>query len=175
MPRLRRTFPDQPGWTRRRSGKGFVYRDEHGNRLDADQVQRCKDLVIPPAWKDVWITPHPNGHLQAVGTDDAGRKQYLYHPQWRASRDAAKFDRILGFGKALSKARERVLSDIGAETMSLGDYRMMPRATFCNPQVASFGLTEQQARDEGYDVKVATFPFTANGKAHGLAKDGRLA
>ena len=118
MPRLRRTFPDQPGWTRRRSGRGFVYRDEHGNRLDADQVQRCKDLVIPPAWKDVWITPHPNGHLQAVGTDDAGRRQYLYHPQWRASRDAAKFDRILGFGKALSKARERVLTDIGAEGMS---------------------------------------------------------
>ena len=118
MPRLRRTFPDQPGWTRRRSGKGFVYLDEHGNRLDAEQVQRCKDLVIPPAWKDVWITPHPNGHLQAVGTDDAGRRQYLYHPQWRASRDAAKFDRILGFGKALSKARERVLTDIGAEGMS---------------------------------------------------------
>ena len=70
--------------------------------LDADQVQRCKDLVIPPAWKDVWITPHPNGHLQAVGTDDAGRRQYLDHPQRRASRDAAKFDRILGFGKALS-------------------------------------------------------------------------
>ncbi|MCF6376306.1 DNA topoisomerase IB [Nocardioides KLBMP 9356] len=119
MPRLRRTFPDQPGWTRRKSGKGFTYLDEHGGRLDAEQVQRCKDLVIPPAWRDVWITPYPNGHLQAVGTDDAGRKQYLYHPQWRASRDAAKFDRILGFGKALSKARERVLADIGAETMSL--------------------------------------------------------
>ena len=66
----------------------------------------------------MWITPYPNGHLQAVGTDDAGRRQYLYHPQWRASRDAAKFDRILGFGKALSKARERVLTDIGAEGMS---------------------------------------------------------
>jgi DNA topoisomerase IB len=119
MPRLRRTFPDQPGWTRRRAGKGFVYLDQHGNRLDAEQVQRCKDLVIPPAWKDVWITPYPNGHLQAVGTDDAGRKQYLYHPQWRSSRDAAKFDRILGFGKALSRARERVFADIGAEGMSL--------------------------------------------------------
>ncbi|HSF34937.1 MAG TPA: DNA topoisomerase IB [Nocardioides sp.] len=118
MPRLRRTFPDQPGWTRRRSGKGFTYLDEHGDRLDADQVQRCKDLVIPPAWKDVWITPYPNGHLQAVGTDDAGRRQYLYHPHWRASRDAAKFDRILGFGKALSKARERVLADIGADGMT---------------------------------------------------------
>ena len=119
MPRLRRTFPDQPGWSRRKSGKGFTYLDERGNKLDAEQVQRCKDLVIPPAWTDVWITPYPNGHLQAVGTDDAGRKQYLYHPQWRASRDAAKFDRILVFGKALSKARERVLADIGAEGMSL--------------------------------------------------------
>jgi DNA topoisomerase-1 len=118
MPRLRRTFPDQPGWTRRRAGKGFTYLDEHGNRLDEEQVQRCKDLVIPPAWTDVWITPHANGHLQAVGTDDAGRRQYLYHPQWRTSRDAAKFDRIIGFGKALSKARERVLADIGAEGMS---------------------------------------------------------
>src|SRR5829696_851458 len=119
MPRLRRTFPDQPGWTRRRAGKGFVYLDQDGNRLGPDEVQRCKDLVIPPAWKDVWITPHANGHLQAVGTDDAGRRQYLYHPQWRSSRDAAKFDRILDFGKALSKARERVLADIGAEGMSL--------------------------------------------------------
>jgi DNA topoisomerase I len=119
MPRLRRTFPDQPGWTRRKAGKGFTYLDEHGKRLDDEQVQRCKDLVIPPAWTDVWITPYPNGHLQAVGTDDAGRKQYLYHPQWRASRDAAKFDRILVFGKALSKARERVLADIGSEGMSL--------------------------------------------------------
>ena len=100
-------------------GKGFTYLDQHGERLDPEQVQRCKDLVIPPAWQDVWITPHPNGHLQAVGTDDAGRRQYLYHPHWRASRDAAKFDRILDFGKAMSKARERVLTDIGAEGMSL--------------------------------------------------------
>ena len=119
MPRLRRTFPDQPGWTRRRAGKGFAYLDQDGNRLDAEQVQRCKDLVIPPAWEDVWITPYPNGHLQAVGTDDAGRRQYLYHPHWRTSRDAAKFERILVFGRALSKARERVLTDIGAEGMSL--------------------------------------------------------
>ncbi|GAA1917080.1 DNA topoisomerase IB [Nocardioides hwasunensis] len=119
MPRLRRTSPDQPGWTRRRAGKGFTYLDGDGNRLDAEQVQRIKDLVIPPAWRDVWITPYANGHLQAVGTDDAGRRQYLYHPQWRTSRDAAKFDRILGFGKALSRARERVLADIGSEGMSL--------------------------------------------------------
>ncbi|QIK74419.1 DNA topoisomerase IB [Nocardioides piscis] len=119
MARLRRTSPDQPGWSRRRSGKGFAYLDEAGLPLGPDDRQRCKDLVIPPAWKDVWITPHPNGHLQAVGTDDAGRRQYLYHPDWRTSRDALKFERIIDFGRAMSKARERVLVDLEAEGMSL--------------------------------------------------------
>ncbi len=75
--------------------------------------------MIPPAWRDVWITPYANGHLQAVGTDEAGRRQYLYHPQWRTSRDSAKFERIIGFGKAMSAARERVLTDLGTEGMSL--------------------------------------------------------
>ena len=114
MPRLRTTSPDQPGWTRRRAGKGFVYLDEHGRKLSAAKSQRARDLVIPPAWTDVWITPYENGHLQAVGTDDAGRRQYLYHPQWRARRDAEKFDRMLQFGKALAKAREQVLSTSGS-------------------------------------------------------------
>jgi DNA topoisomerase IB len=117
--RLRRTSPDQPGWTRRRAGKGFVYLDENGERLAEEDAQRVRDLVIPPAWKDVWVTPHPNGHLQAVGTDDAGRRQYLYHPDWRSRRDAEKFDRVLQFGRALSRARERVLTDLGNEGMEL--------------------------------------------------------
>jgi DNA topoisomerase IB len=119
MVRLRRTSPDQPGWTRRRAGAGFVYLDEHGDRLPPELAQRVKDLVIPPAWRDVWVTPYPNGHLQAVGTDDAGRRQYLYHPEWRARRDAEKFDRMLKFGRALVKARERVLLDLGSEGMPL--------------------------------------------------------
>ena len=78
-----------------------------------------RDLVIPPAWTDVWVTPYENGHLQAVGTDDAGRRQYLYHPAWRARRDAEKFDRMLEFGKALAKARELMLVDLGKEGMPL--------------------------------------------------------
>ena len=98
MARLRRTSPDQPGWTRRRAGRGFVYLDEHGERLPESAVERIRGLVIPPAWEDVWITPYENGHLQAVGTDAAGRRQYLYHPEWRARRDAEKFDRVLVFG-----------------------------------------------------------------------------
>ena len=118
MVRLRRSSPDSPGWTRRRAGKGFVYLDQSGRRLSAEDAQRVKDLVIPPAWEDVWVCPWPNGHLQAVGTDDAGRRQYLYHPDWRTRRDGEKFQRMLTFGKALSKAREQVLLDLGSEGMS---------------------------------------------------------
>jgi DNA topoisomerase I len=119
MPRLRRTSPEDPGWTRRRAGKGFVYLDESGKKLSARRARRVKDLVIPPAWEDVWITPYENGHLQAVGTDEAGRRQYLYHPAWRTRRDAAKHDRMLRFGRALSRAREKVLTDLGSDGMSL--------------------------------------------------------
>ncbi len=118
MARLRRSSPDDPGWTRRRAGRGFVYLDQGGARLSAEDAARVRSLVIPPAWRDVWICPWPNGHLQAVGTDDAGRRQYLYHPDWRAQRDAAKHVRVLEFGRVLSKAREQVLVDLGTEGMS---------------------------------------------------------
>jgi DNA topoisomerase I len=118
MARLRRSSPDDPGWTRRRAGKGFVYLDEKGDPLSAEDTERVKGLVIPPAWEDVWVCPLPNGHLQAVGTDDAGRRQYLYHPDWRSRRDAAKHGRMLEFGRVLSRARERVLTDLGADGMS---------------------------------------------------------
>lgn len=96
MARLRTVKPTMRGWTRRRSGKGFVYLDADGTRLAADEAARIKALAIPPAWEHVWICPIPNGHIQAVGTDDAGRRQYLYHPDWRAKRDKLKFDRVLG-------------------------------------------------------------------------------
>ncbi|GAA1478087.1 DNA topoisomerase IB [Nocardioides aestuarii] len=119
MPRLRRTSPDDRGWTRRRAGSGFTYLDADGARLGPEEVARCKALVIPPAWQDVWICEHPNGHLQAVGTDDAGRRQYLYHPAWREQRDSLKHARVLGFGKALSRAREQILVDLGTSGMLL--------------------------------------------------------
>jgi DNA topoisomerase I len=95
-----------------------VYLDREGGRLAPDDVERVKGLAIPPAWQDVWICPWPNGHLQAVGTDEAGRRQYLYHPDWRTQRDAAKHARVLDFGRVLSKAREQVLVDLGIEGMS---------------------------------------------------------
>ncbi|WP_193314907.1 DNA topoisomerase IB [Georgenia thermotolerans] len=111
--RLRRSHPDRPGYGRRRSGKGFTYLDRDGNRLtDPEAVARCRSLVIPPAWRDVWICPYPNGHIQAVGTDDAGRRQYLYHPAWRATRDVAKHERVLDLAERLPAARRLVTMDL---------------------------------------------------------------
>ncbi len=113
MPRLRRVDPSSSGWQRRRRGRGFAYLDALGARLSAEDIARCKSLVIPPAWRDVWICPHPNGHIQAVGTDEAGRRQYLYHPQWREERDREKFDRVLDFGRSLPAARQVVANHLG--------------------------------------------------------------
>ena len=117
MPRLRRVSPRDPGWTRRRAGKGFIYLDDSGSRLPAEQIQRCKLLVIPPAWEQVWICPAPNGHLQAVGTDDAGRRQYLYHEQWRLKRDRLKHDKVLAAAAQLPAARRTVAKDLQLEGM----------------------------------------------------------
>ncbi|HEV7536423.1 MAG TPA: DNA topoisomerase IB [Acidimicrobiia bacterium] len=108
MPRLKRSDPSLPGLTRRRSGRGFVYLDEAGVRIaDVEVVERIKALVIPPAWEEVWICPWPTGHLQAVGVDARGRRQYRYHDRWRARRDAEKFDHMVEFGRALPELRRR--------------------------------------------------------------------
>lgn len=119
MPRLRRVSPNAPGWTRRRSGHGFSYLDEDGAPLPSDDVERIKGLVIPPAWRDVWICPVPNGHLQATGVDAAGRRQYLYHPSWRAGRDKLKFDRVAEAALQLPQARRTVARDLARSGMPL--------------------------------------------------------
>lgn len=107
MVRLRRSDCSRPGIRRRRRGKGFSYHHPDGERVtDPATLQRISDLVIPPAWEDVWISPHPNGHLQAVGTDAAGRRQYRYHDAWRQRRDAEKFDRMVEFARTLPRLRE---------------------------------------------------------------------
>jgi DNA topoisomerase IB len=96
-----------------RHGRGFAYVDADGNRVrDTDTLQRIDALVIPPAWEDVWICPWPNGHIQATGTDAAGRRQYRYHDQWRRDRDRQKHEKMLEFAAALPAARERMLSDL---------------------------------------------------------------
>ncbi|MDX6248654.1 MAG: topoisomerase [Kribbellaceae bacterium] len=114
--RLRRGNPDKPGLTRRRRGKGFGYLDAEGNRVtDAEILDRIRMLAIPPAWKDVWICPYPNGHIQAVGTDEAGRRQYLYHDEWRIAQDADKHDRVRRLADKLPEFRQAVDQDLCAE------------------------------------------------------------
>jgi DNA topoisomerase-1 len=115
--RLRTVSPRQPGWTRRRAGKGFVYLDQHGQKLAAEDRERCVKLVIPPAWQEVWICPAPNGHIQVVGTDDAGRRQYRYHEQWRLNRDKSKHDRVLEVAEHLPAARRKVAQDLRRDGM----------------------------------------------------------
>ena len=115
MPRLRTVSPHDPGWTRRRAGRGFVYLDEHGARLEGSAVERIVSLAIPPAWSGVWICRFDNGHLQAVGTDEAERRQYLYHPYWRVLRDRMKFDRVREAAAELPRVRRRVRRDLESD------------------------------------------------------------
>ncbi len=117
--RLRRSVLTSPGITRRRCGKGFAYTGPDGSALkDAATLRRIEQLVIPPAWKKVWISPFPNGHIQAVGTDVAGRRQYLYHEQWQQERAEEKFDRVLELSKQLPAWRERIAEDLTGRGLS---------------------------------------------------------
>lgn len=117
MVRLRTVSANSKGWTRRRAGRGFVYLDAAGTRLPAADVERVRSLAIPPAWEDVWISPYANGHLQAVGTDAAGRRQYLYHPEWRLRRDLAKHERVAKIARRLPAAREAIALHLALEGM----------------------------------------------------------
>jgi DNA topoisomerase I len=113
MPRLRRVSLDAPGWTRTPSRDGFVYLDTHGEQItDPEELDRLTSLAIPPAWQDVWISPWPGGHIQATGVDGAGRRQYLYHSQWRLRRDRLKHDHVLDVARRLPQARKQVEVDL---------------------------------------------------------------
>jgi DNA topoisomerase-1 len=118
-PHLRRVDCTGPGLRRVKRGKGFSILGPDGERVDEPEVlQRIAELVIPPAWQDVWICPYPGGHIQATGIDQKGRKQYLYHPRWRARRDQAKFEDMVQFARALPRLRARVGADLAREDFS---------------------------------------------------------
>jgi len=103
----------KPGIRRLRNGSGFRYVRPDGRKVtDRADLARIRTLVIPPAWKDVWICPDPRGHLQATGRDARGRKQYRYHPRWREVRDETKYGRLIAFGRALPAIRRRTESDL---------------------------------------------------------------
>lgn len=127
-----------------RHGRGFRYLDADGAPLPDDDVTRCKALVIPPAWTEVWICPVVNGHLQAVGTDDAGRRQYLYHPAWRERRDAEKFEHMERFARALLKQRTRARRELSLEP----DLRSVTAAAFSLLDLGIFRIGSDRYADE---------------------------
>jgi DNA topoisomerase I len=111
--RLRYVGDRQPGIARKANGKGFIYAGPDGTPVkDAETLRRIRSLVIPPAWQDVWICPHSDGHLQATGRDAKRRKQYRYHSRWREVRDGNKYERMIAFGKQLPVIRRRVGRDL---------------------------------------------------------------
>jgi DNA topoisomerase-1 len=187
MARLRTVSPNSTGWTRRRVGKGFVYLDAAGERLCEEDVARCRSLVIPPAWEDVWICPHPNGHIQAVGVDAAGRRQYLYHSDWRAKRDKMKFDRVAEVAAELPRARAAILEHIALDGMpreraaaaavrllDLGYFRI-GSDTYADAH-GSFGLTTLEKRHVRRVRGELVFCFTGkSGIEHCVRIDDPLA
>lgn len=135
MPRLRRADPDAPGITRRRRGRGFSYTGPTGRRISAADRERVEALVIPPAWRDVWICPDDRGHIQAIGTDDAGRRQYLYHPQWSQQQAEAKYDRVVAMARRLPKVRAQITKDLRSDGLTCervlaGTLRMLDTGAF---------------------------------------------
>ena len=156
--RLRYVSDRRPGITRERTADGFIYRNPDGGVIeDADELARIRALAVPPAWEKVWICPYHNGHIQAVGRDARGRKQYRYHPQWRQVRDETKYGHLLQFGQALPAIRARVQADLDKpglprEKVLAAVVRLMEMtlARVGNPEYArqnqSFGLTTLQNR-----------------------------
>src|SRR3954451_105917 len=110
---LRYVSDETPGIGRRRIGRHFSYRLPQGGAVkDAATLRRIKALAIPPAWTQVWICPREDGHIQATGRDEKGRKQYRYHPEWRAVQEEMKFERLIEFGEALPAIRQRMTDDL---------------------------------------------------------------
>jgi DNA topoisomerase-1 len=177
------------GIKRLKSGTGFRYLGPGGTVMsDQEHLRRIKSLAIPPAWTDVWICPLPDGHLQATGRDDRGRKQYRYHHRWREVRDETKYNRMIEFAKMLPQIRQQVDKDLGRpdlpkEKVLATVVRLLEVSLIRvgNEEYAknngSFGLTTM--RDKHVTVSGSTLNFHFRGKSgkHHVVKvdDRRLA
>jgi DNA topoisomerase-1 len=176
MPRLRRVDCSGPGIERRRRGRGFEYLDADGERIEeAEMLERIRDLVIPPAWTEVWICADPLGHIQAVGTDAAGRRQYLYHVRWRERRDREKFDEMLRFARILPRIRRVAgrhlkLKGMPRERVLACAVRLLDRGFFrigtedYAEQNQTYGLATMQKRHVTLEQGgLITFDYVAKG------------
>jgi DNA topoisomerase IB len=176
MPRLRRVDCSEPGIRRVRRGRGFSFKEEDGTIVeDAETLARINELAIPPAWKEVWICPFPNGHIQATGLDDAGRKQYRYHDVWRAKKDREKHEEMLDFGRRLPAMREKVDQDLALrglvrDRVLACSVRLLDRGFFrvgteqySNPANESFGLATLRKRHVSFKRGHVIFDYKAKG------------
>ncbi|PZD71214.1 hypothetical protein C1752_07490 [Acaryochloris thomasi RCC1774] len=186
---LRYVSNDRPGIQRQKVGRGFSYIDLDGNRIPpSPERDRIQALAIPPAWTEVWICPHPQGHLQATGRDAKGRKQYRYHPEWRRLRSRAKFDRLLPFGLVLPTLRQHTtqhlkLKGLPREKVLATVVQLLGKTLIRvgNDQYArrnrSFGLTTLRDRHVEIEEGQVTFEFRGkSGVEHAITlEDPRLA
>lgn len=178
-----------PGITRQRKGKGFCFKNKEGDTIrDPRVIARLKALAIPPAWRNVWICPSPNGHIQATGLDERGRKQYRYHEKWRQARDENKYERILAFAQVLPKIRRTTRRHIKQRGLSrekvLAAIVQLLEKTMIrigNQQYAkenhSFGLTTMRNRHAKVRGTKVHFDFKGkSGKHHEIdLQDATLA
>lgn len=186
---LRYVVDQQPGISRKRAGRGFSYFDVNGELIrDRTQRQRIKQIVIPPAWEDVWICPFENGHLQATGRDAKGRKQYRYHIDWQKIRNLAKFDRLIAFGQALGEIRQQTdehlrLEGLPREKVMALVVRLLETTLIRVGNTAyarsnqSYGLTTLRTRHIDIEGHQVSFEFTGkSGVEHHIElADKRLA
>ena len=168
MPRLRRVDCSSPGIRRRRAGRGFAYVDPSGAKVDDPELlARIRALAVPPAWTDVWICPFANGHIQAVGTDAKGRRQYRYHDAWRLRRDQEKFDRMVEFGRALPALRRAICDDLRA-----GDELARERVLACATRLLDLGFFRIGSED--YAEENQTYGLATMRKEHVTVGPGDL-
>jgi DNA topoisomerase-1 len=186
---LRYMLDDVPGITRKRRGKGWSYYDPDGRLIrDAAERDRLNALAIPPAWTDVWISPRADSHLLATGRDSEGRKQYRYHPDWRAIRDESKYGRMIPFARALTRIRKQVDqhladSELSREKVLATVVRLLELSLIRvgNEEYArsnrSYGLTTMRDRHVEIDGSRIRFEFRGKGgKRHEMdVRDRRLA
>jgi DNA topoisomerase I len=189
LAKLRYVNDDMPGITRHKTRSGLIYRTPDGERVrDPETLKRIRSLAVPPAWQAVWICPYPNGHIQAIGRDQRGRKQYRYHPRWREVRDESKFGKMLVFGQKLPLIRERVEADLGRrgmprERVLAAIVRLMEMTFFRigNAEYArtnkSFGLTTLRNRHVTVDGSQIHLSFRGKGgiRYESDIRDRRLA
>ncbi len=153
MPRLRRVDVSRPGIRRVRRGRGFSYYEEDGARItDREVIERISALAVPPAWTDVWICSHPQGHIQATGFDARGRKQYMYHSAWRENRDREKFYEMERFAKSLPLMREVTEEDLARRGL------VRDRVLACSVRLLDLGF-----------FRIGSERYTEENESYGLA------